>query len=107
MKKKLKFSRRTARKGGYSKREFPVSEFIPYAYHYDNETIITKNNEIIQFIKVEGFSFETADDEDVDMKKMIRNSLLKSLADGSFAMWCAGARAVFPGENSPKVLPVS
>ena len=102
---KLKLKRRQAKKAGYSKREYPVSEFIPYSYHYDNETIITKDKELIQFIKVEGFSFETADDEDVDMKKMVRNSLLKSLADGSFAMWFHVIRrrkGGFPGGEFPK-----
>jgi len=87
---KLKLNKVKRRKTGnaaYAANEYPVSDFLPYSHHYDNQTIITKKNELIQFIKVEGFSFETADDEDVDMKKMVRNSLLKSLADGNFAMW--------------------
>jgi len=83
----LKFKRRATSKASYSKREYPVADFIPYLHHYDNETIITKAGELVQFIKVDGFSFETSDDEDLDMKKMVRNSLFKSLADGSFAMW--------------------
>lgn len=84
---KIKLKRRATSKAGYSKREYPVANFIPYLHHYDNETIITKNGELIQFIKVDGFSFETSDDEDLDMKKMVRNSLLKSMADGKYAMW--------------------
>ena len=83
----LQLTRRATAKAGYSKREYSAAEFIPYLHHYDNETIITKNGELIQFIKIEGFSFETADDEDVDMKKMVRNSLFKSLADGTFSLW--------------------
>lgn len=96
----LKFKRRKAAKADISRKEFPAAEFIPYLHHYDNETIITKTGEFLQFIKVYGFSFETADDEDVDMKKMIRNSLFKSMADGSYALWFHTIRrrkSVFPG----------
>lgn len=83
----MQFSRRQVTNHAYSKREYSISEFIPYQYHYDKETIITKNKEIMQVIKLDGWSFETADDVDVDMKKAVRNSLLKSLADGKYAVW--------------------
>lgn len=81
-----------------------MAEFIPYHCHWDKETIMTKTNELLQVIKVEGFSFETADDEDVDMKKMVRNSLLKSLASGSFAIYFHMIRrrqSRFPGGKMP------
>lgn len=96
----LKLKRRSVAKAGYSRREYSASEFIPYLHHYDDETIVTKKGELIQIIKVDGFSFETADDEDVDMKKMVRNSLFKSMADGTFAMWTHIIRrrkSVYPG----------
>ncbi len=84
---KMPLQRPKTAKAAYSRLEVSVSEFIPYHFHWDKETIVTKNNEFMQIIKLDGFSFETADDEDVDMKKMVRNSLLKSMADGSFAVW--------------------
>ncbi len=83
----LQLSRRKVGKASYSGREVAAAEFIPYHHHYDSETIVTKNKEIFQIIRVDGFSFETADDEDVDMKKAVRNSLFKSMADGSIALW--------------------
>ncbi len=100
----LKLKRRSTSKAGYSKREYSAANFIPYLHHYDNETIITKGGELIQCIKVDGFSFETADDEDVDMKKMVRNSLFKSMADGTFALWIHIVRrrqSAFPGGQMP------
>lgn len=84
--------------------EISVAEFIPYFYHYDKETIYTKKGEMLQIIKVDGFSFETADDEDIDMKKMVRNSLLKSMAEGTFAVWFHMIRrrqSVYPGGKQP------
>lgn len=79
--------RREVSKALYAKREVSASTFIPYEHHWDKETIITKNKELLQVIKIEGFSFETADDDVVDMKKMVRNSLYKSMAEGTFALW--------------------
>lgn len=79
--------RRKVSKADVAKREVSAAEFIPYEHHWDKETIITKNRELIQIIKIDGFSFETADDDVVDMKKMVRNSLYKSMAEGTFSMW--------------------
>jgi type IV secretion system protein VirB4 len=98
-------SRRKVSKAGVAKREVSAAEFIPYEHHWDKETIITKNRELIQIVKIEGFSFETADDDVVDMKKMVRNSLYKSMAEGTFSMWFHMVRrkqSAFPGGTMPE-----
>lgn len=104
----ITFSRRHTKKAAYSKNEVSASTFIPYDYHWDKETILTKKKEFLQIIKVDGFSFETADDEDVDMKKLVRNSLMKSLADGTFAVWFHTVRrkqSAYPGGKQPPGFP--
>jgi type IV secretion system protein VirB4 len=96
--------KRRSEKASYSRLELSESEFIPYHYHWDKETICTKKKEFIKIIKLDGFAFETADDEDVDMKKMVRNSLLKSMSDGSFAVWFHTIRlrqSAYPGGRQP------
>lgn len=96
---------RQASKAGVAKREVSAGIFIPYEHHWDKETIITRNKELLQIIKIEGFSFETADDDVVDMKKMVRNSLYKSMADGTFSMWFNTIRrkqSAFPGGELPR-----
>ncbi len=101
---KLRVTRRKTQKASYAKLEVSASTFIPYQSHWDKETILTKKKEFIQIIKLDGFSFETADDEDVDMKKMVRNSLLKSLADGTFAVWFHTMRtrqSAYPSGKQP------
>jgi len=101
---KINLQRRKVRKAAYSKLEVSASAFIPYEYHWDRETVMTKKKEFIQIIKLDGFSFETADDDDVDMKKLVRNSLLKSLADGRFAVWFHTIRrrqSAYPGGKQP------
>jgi type IV secretion system protein VirB4 len=69
------------------KREISVSRFIPYKCHWNNNTILTKNDELIRVIKVQGFSFETADDEEIDIRKNTRNNFLKGMADGKFSLY--------------------
>ncbi len=87
------------------KREVSAADFIPYEHHWDKETIVTKNGELMQIIKIDGFSFETADDDVVDMKKMVRNSLYKSMAEGTFSMWFHMVRrrqSAYPEGKMPK-----
>ncbi len=96
---------RTTSKSQVIGREVDASYFIPYHYHWDKETIITKKGELLQVIKIEGFSFETADDDVVDLKKMVRNSLLKSMAEGTIALWFHTIRKrqmVYPDGVQPK-----
>lgn len=83
----VQLKRRQSSKKQYAEGETPEAVFIPYHCHWDANTILTKNRELLQIVKVEGYAFETADDEDIDMKKAVRNSLLKSVASGNFALW--------------------
>ena len=78
----FKLFKTASAKEPYSKKEKPVAHFIPYKGHWDKNTILTKNNGLLQVIKVSGFSFETADDDDLDIRKSIRNSLFKNMASG-------------------------
>ena len=75
----IKFSKTRPEKEKYRAREKCVSDFIPYKCHWDNNTILTKDNSLMRVIKITGYSFETADDEDVDMRKDMRNLLFLSL----------------------------
>lgn len=83
----MKLKKRQTVKSSYAKLEYPESDFIPYHGHWDANTVITKNKELIMVIKLDGYSFETADDEDVDMRKNVRNTLLKSISAGKYALW--------------------
>ena len=58
-------------KQSYAEKESLASSFIPYQCHYNGSTILTKSKELMKTVRVAGFSFETADDEDVDTKKQM------------------------------------
>ena len=74
-------------KSQLASRELPAGSFIPYACHYDDETVLTKSGHLIQFLRLDGFSFESADPDDIDLRKRLRNVLFKSLAGPEYALW--------------------
>ena len=70
-----------------TKYEVSAAHFIPYKCHWNSDTILTYNEELVRIIKIKGFSFETADDIDIDLKKSARNNLLKGMSSGSFSLY--------------------
>ena len=66
--------------------EYSAVNFLPYKCHYNDNTILLTQNRLLRVIKVKGFSFETADDEDLENKKTLRNLLFKGMGSGSFSM---------------------
>lgn len=70
-----------------TKGEVSAAHFIPYKCHWNSNTILTHNEELVRVIKIKGFAFETADDEDIDLKKNARNNLLKGMSSGSFSLY--------------------
>ena len=69
------------------KYETSASEFIPYKCFYNSDTILTKDDKLLRVVKIKGFSFETADDIDIDLKKEARNNLLKGMAVGTLSLY--------------------
>ena len=89
-----------------AKSEVSAANFIPYKCHYNSDTILTKNESLIRVIKIKGFSFETADDIEIDLKKGSRNNLLKGMASGIFSLYFHTIRRkekAFPDGNMPDV----
>jgi type IV secretion system protein VirB4 len=67
--------------------EIPASTFIPYACHYGDETILTKNGQMLQVLRLDGFAADCADLADIDLEKRLRNVLFKSIAGPDYALW--------------------
>ena len=83
----MRFTTVKTKKHKLTKREVSMAHFIPYKCHWNSSTIITHDEKLIRIIKVKGFSFETADDIDIDIKKRTRNNLLKSMSSGNFLLY--------------------
>ena len=66
-------------------------DFVPYACHYDPNTLITKNGEILQTIKITGFVHEQVVDEtsedDSDLRARIREAVLTCVDSTKYSVW--------------------
>jgi type IV secretion system protein VirB4 len=98
----FKWNKASLQRSGIASKEVSSSIFMPYWCHFNSTTILTKNRELITFIKVDGFSFETADDEDLESRKNTRNNLFKGLANGNIVINAYTLRkkhSAYPGGN--------
>ncbi len=63
------------------------SDFVPYASFFDEHTIITKNGELCQTLKVTGLMREVVGADKGDLRALIRESLKRHVPNDSFAIW--------------------
>ncbi|WFW29845.1 MAG: VirB4 family type IV secretion/conjugal transfer ATPase [Wolbachia endosymbiont of Menacanthus eurysternus] len=83
----LKFKAIQSKNKSILGREIHAAEFIPYSYYWNNTTLITKQNWLMKFIKLSGFAFETADDEDLIIQNKIKNQMLRSISSPTFGLY--------------------
>lgn len=57
-----------------------LRRFIPYLAHYDGETLLTEDDQLVQIIQLEGLAFQTRDEEELKRQKRFRNRLARSIA---------------------------
>jgi type IV secretion system protein VirB4 len=60
---------------------------LPYARHVDDLTIETRDGLLLQFIHLAGLPFETADTDEINYRKGLREGALRSLANSRFALY--------------------
>lgn len=69
----------------------PVSEFIPYYCHYNPHTILTKNGELLQTIRIvtntRGLNYESGTDASTIVREVIRSAITRHIKDDSMAIW--------------------
>lgn len=77
----INFDRQTA------ERERPVGVHLPYARHVDEHTVETRSGLLMQTIKLRGLLFETADSEELNYRKRLRDVMLQSIGSSRFAIY--------------------
>lgn len=67
----------------------PLDEHcIPYACHYDDYTVLTKNGELMQVIKIEGYLEQKNElENDFDLRAVIRKAILENITNRKFSLW--------------------
>ena len=73
--------------GAVSRRELPVATHLPYTRHVDDWIVRTKTGLLMNFIKLDGFSFQTADWSEINVRMLGRNDLVRTLANSRFAIY--------------------
>lgn len=70
-----------------SSAKIPDEAFVPYVCHYDQDTILTKNGELLKIIRVTGFSNKTVISEIISLRDAVRDSFKKNVQETNYAIW--------------------
>jgi type IV secretion system protein VirB4 len=68
-------------------RERPAGHHLPYARHVDDHTIETRDGLLMQTLHLRGLLFETADTEEINYRKRLRDAMLQSIGSSRFALY--------------------
>jgi len=69
------------------RREAPAGARLPYAAHIDDATIETRDGRLMQVIQLRGLPSETADTEELNYRKSVRETMLRGIANSHFALY--------------------
>jgi type IV secretion system protein VirB4 len=67
--------------------EKPAGFHLPYARHVDDHTVETRDGLLLQVIRLRGLLFETADTEEINYRKTLRDAMLQAVGSSRFAIY--------------------
>lgn len=70
-----------------ARRERSVGSKLPYAAQIDDHTLLTRDGLLLQIIHVGGFLFETADTDELNYRKALRDTMLQAIGSSRFALY--------------------
>ncbi len=68
-------------------REKPAGEHLPYAAQVNAHTLRTRDGLLMQVIHLRGLHFETADTDELDYRKRLRDAMLQAVGTSRFALY--------------------
>ncbi len=66
---------------------YNAQDFIPIACHYNNETLLTKNGELIQILQVNGVNSEYISDQLLSLRSIVREALKNNITSNDVSCW--------------------
>ena len=60
-------------------REATAASHLPYAAQLDDHTIVTRDGLLLQLIQLRGLLFETADTDELNYRKRLREMMLQAI----------------------------
>jgi type IV secretion system protein VirB4 len=82
-------------------REAAIGDKLPYAGHLDAQTVATRDGQLVQVLKLDGFPAETADDDELSYRKAVRETLLRGAASSRLAIYHHVVRRQVKPTESP------
>ena len=64
-----------------------AEDFIPIACHYDPNTLLTKNGELLQTIQINGINSEHITSQLSNVREMVRSAIKKHVKSDNLAFW--------------------
>lgn len=68
-------------------RERAAGAHLPYARHVNDRVIATRDGLLLTFIQLDGFAFETAEAEEINHRKALRDAMLRGIASSRHAVY--------------------
>ena len=68
-------------------REAAAGARLPYAGQIDDYTMETRDGMLLQVIRLDGLPFETADTEEINYRKCLRDAVFRAFANSRFAIY--------------------
>ena len=68
-------------------REYAAGRRLPYAAQIDDHTILTRDNMLVQVLHLRGLLFETADTDELNYRKALRDAILRIIGSSRFAVY--------------------
>jgi type IV secretion system protein VirB4 len=71
----------------FERRERTAAQMLPFARHFDDSTLMARDGALIQALHIQGFPFETADTEELNYRKAVRDTMVRALAGPRLAIY--------------------
>ena len=68
-------------------REKPAGDHLPYRAQIDDHTLLLRDGRLLQVLMVEGLLFETADTDELNYRKALRDAMLQAIGTSRFALY--------------------
>lgn len=68
-------------------REVPAGSRLPYLGHVDDRTVMLRDGTLTQTIRLDGLLFETADTDELNYRKALRDAMLRAIGSSRFAVY--------------------
>jgi type IV secretion system protein VirB4 len=78
---------RTPDRANVARREKAAGDRLPYRRHVDDNMVETRDGMLMQVIHLTGLSFETADGDELNYRKGVRETMLRALGSSRFAVY--------------------